>query len=567
MPTGAALLAPAAGPYGTAPTRDSLETTGRGAAQPIADYGTFTQNLPIAMNVRALTGHILHSYADDFYNRLFIIPQIVNVGGSTNTQFREVLVWSAYSVATELAAINLTDFTGLSILDIGVADTFEPLQFRIARLSINPVGPREIDATAEFVLTNGGTGTLTVVGERGELAVFQPSWTGPLSETIEYKTTVSSSISNREQRFAERYEPRVTVGYPLLATEARSPRIREFLRAKGHERTATVLWSHYIRVDAAAAGETALTADYIPSWVQPGIVIAAFDPAGSKHDSPILGQIAAIDRDLGTVTLEGGFAFPLLQNVRLYRYISAWFGRGQSLSFQTNRVASANLSYLVDPLGFVYNDVSDIDVPEFVGFPIFPTLHNWASSIDTSYTRDEDTLDYGQGVIQREPNADFTTEIFQLDFLRIGYSRACEVRDLFTRVRGRLGEFWRASFTDDLVVQVAPILTGTTLTFAGADVGVNYENDPTKRAIEVTLVNGTVRRYTLSALEPDLNNDVSVATLVQPWEDVGGAAAIAKCRWLYLCRFASDSMTIEWLTDETAQIRIAIQTLPVESSE
>ena len=567
MATGALLLPNAAAPFGTAPERSSLVNTGVGVVQPDVAGAVFTQNLPITANIRELDGYALHSYADDFYNRLFIIPQIVNVGGSTTTQFREILVWSAYNVTTELAAINLTDFTGLSILDIAVADTFLPLQFRAARLSINPVGPREIDATAEFVLTNGDAGVLTVIGERGELAVFQPSWTGPLSETIEYKTTVSSSINNREQRSAERYEPRVTVAYPLLATEARQPRLREFFRSKGHERTATVLWSHYIRVDAADPGETALTADFIPSWVQPGIVVAAYDPNGTKHDSPILGQIAAINRDLGTVTLESGFAFPLRQGTRLYRYIAAWFARGQSLTFQTNQIASASLSYLVDPLGFVFNDLSGIDVPEFAGYPIFSTPHNWAAGLTVSYSRDEDVLDYGQGVIQRDPNADFTTEVFQLDFLRIGYERASEVRDHFTRMRGRRGEFWRSSFTDDLTVLVAPVVTGTTLTFAGADTGVNYQNDVTKRAIEVTLLDGTVRRYTLSELVPDLNNDTTVATLEQPWADVGGASIIVKCRWLYLCRFASDSMTIEWLTDETAQIRINIQTLPVEPSE
>ena len=50
----------------------------------------------IAENQLSLSGFLIPSFFDLFYNRIHIIPNFINFGDLASNQFRQVRVWNAY---------------------------------------------------------------------------------------------------------------------------------------------------------------------------------------------------------------------------------------------------------------------------------------------------------------------------------------------------------------------------------------------------------------------------------------------------------------------------------------
>jgi hypothetical protein len=87
------------------------------------------------------------------------------------------------------------------------------------------------------------------------------------------------------------------------------------------------------------------------------------------------------------------------------------------------------------------------------------------------------------------------------------------------------------------------------------------------RGVRFTLADGSTEDYTLVSMSANDATDETYFELGEPWRDVGTANNIVKSNWLYVWRFASDTLVIEWVTDEVARIQMNIQSLPVEDAE
>ena len=568
MPTGAHLLDPVAAQYGTTYARGSLETTGKGGLVPNESVGANDVTLPIAMLPNALTGGYLYAYVDDFYDRIHLIPSLLNFGGVSSRQTKNFRFWSAYRSTRTLDTILLTDFDGITLTGISVSDVFAPLEVKTGQIEISLVGPQEIAGVATFTLDNGGEAALSIIGSRGGSAVFMPDWTAPLSQEIEFKTTISSSLSNYEQRQAERYEPRVKLAYPYAAFDGgklvSESALREYLRTKAHLQGSGLIWTDFVRTTAAIPANTDLIdVDMFFSWLEAGATIAIYDP---NTNVPVLANVNAIDTGLGQIEVLGGMAFDIPEGAKIYRFESLWFDMPSSVTFETRKVSKANISFLIDPASLVY-DVPPAAPKTLAGREVFDTPENWAETPSLSFERVGRSLDYGVGVFQRKSDADYTTETLALAFVGKTRNEAILLRDVFIRARGRQGEFWRPVFTDDLEVKTIPVVGATTLVMQGSYVGTTYLTSKMHRGVRFTLADGTTEDYTLVSMSSNDVTDETYFELGEPWRDVGTVDNIVKSSWLYVWRFASDTLVIEWVTDEVARIQMNILSLPVEDAE
>ena len=96
----------------------------------------------------------------------------------------------------------------------------------------------------------------------------------------------------------------------------------------------------------------------------------------------------------------------------------------------------------------------------------------------------------------------------------------------------------------------------------GTEFAETYAGDRAHKAVLFTLKNGdTVPREIVSVTESNGNSVVRFE--LQP----PSANDIERVSWMFVSRFAQDSMTIEWLTDEVANVAlsfITLENLPVE---
>ena len=568
MPVGSVMPTPGYALYGTAQSRTSLETTGLGLSVTDMLYGLATDTHPDAVLPRALDGSFIYGYVDDFYDRIHVIPTLLNFGGVSSRQIRNFRFWSAYRHTTTLDSLLLTDFDGITLLGLSASDTFAALELVTGQIEVSLVGPKDIVGVATFTLDTGATADLSIIGTRGGSAVFAPAWTAPLVQMIEFKTSVTSSLSNREQRQAERLEPRIRLSYPYMAfvggIAVSETALREFLRTKAHLQASGPVWTDFVRTTAfIPLGTDIIDIDTLPSWITATSTIAVYDPS---TNTPILATIAAVNVGAGQITVTGGMAFDIPDGAKIYRFESMWFDPSNTVNFQTNKVSSAEITFLLDPANLTY-DSPPVAPKTLAGREVFDTKEDWAGPPAITFERVGRSLDYGIGVFERKSDADYTGEVTSLSFLGKTKAETVLLRDVFMRARGRQGEFWRPVFTSDLSVKALPAVGATTLVIEGSAVGSAYIDSVMHRGVRFTKVDGTTEDYTVIAVSFNDLTDETYFELGEPWRSVGGIGNIARTNWLYVSRFASDTLTVEWITDEIGQIKMNIQSLPSETPE
>lgn len=566
--TGAANATPDPAFYGPQVFRTTTESDGLAYSYLPFLYGSKTETHPDAVNPRALDGEFLWGYVDDFYNRIHLIPTLLNFGSVSGKQTRNFRFWSAYRFPTELTAIDFTDFDGISLFGIENGDTFGPLQLVTGQIEVSLVGPQNIDASVLFTLDSGGSAELSIIGVRGGAAVFKPTWSSPLRQDIEFKTSISSSLSDREQRQSERYEPRVRMNYPYAAFASGSlvseNSLREFLRTKSHIVASGPIWTDFVRVGSdTASGTDLIDVDSFPSWLAPGATIAVYDP---NTNVPVLSLVNSIDVGLGQIEILGGLGYDIAADSKIYRFESLWFETPATVSYVTNRVSTTEVSLLIDPTSVTYA-VPPAAPKTLAGREVFDTRENWATAPQITYDRVGRSLDYGIGVFQRQADADYTAEVRQLAFVGRSREDSILLRDVFIRARGRQGEFWRPSFTDDMVTKTLPSVGATTIVIEGSYTGSTYIDSEMHRGLRFTTVSGDIEDYTIVGMSFNDLTDETYIELGEGWRDVGAVENISRTDWLMVWRFATDTLTIEWVTDEVAQMQMTIQSLPSETPE
>jgi hypothetical protein len=108
-------------------------------------------------------------------------------------------------------------------------------------------------------------------------------------------------------------------------------------------------------------------------------------------------------------------------------------------------------------------------------------------------------------------------------------------------MRGQQGEFYMPNLTADLP---AVALTGgtSTMTLPGANWHLMHGSDTVRRAVAVTLSDGTVLLNRISSWA-NVSGD-SRATMVSAWPVTVAPSGIRSISWCPVCRLASDSITI-----------------------
>src|SRR5690606_22336415 len=111
----------------------------------------------------------------------------------------------------------------------------------------------------------------------------------------------------------------------------------------------------------------------------------------------------------------------------------------------------------------------------------------------------------------------------------------------------------------DLAPKTPMSLGGTTLVVAGSEVYDAFANDTVHRTIEVVTTSGAVSLRQVSSVT--LVSGDSVITVSVPWGFDIPLNEVRRISWMTAARFGSDTLTVEWVTDEVAQAALSIRSL------
>ena len=207
---------------------------------------------------------------------------------------------------------------------------------------------------------------------------------------------------------------------------------------------------------------------------------------------------------------------------------------------------------------------------------------NWIAPPSVELTSPFETVDYGRGVTASFRSIDFFTRVTQFTYSDRDVGDISSIIGIFHRMKGRRGEFWSPTWMTDFL-PAEPIIEGsTTLTVQDATLAADYAGSTVNRAIAILKSDGNwIFRQVASMASvssvaggaftsayndafdsaPASGNRYTRFTVSQAFGQTVPMVDIEMICWLNVCRFASDALTVEWLTDQVARTVLNVMTL------
>ena len=229
----------------------------------------------LAVPAQSLAGVALRSFGLDFFDRLHITTTLLDLGNVVGLQSRTITVWNAFRRVQTLADIAETGVDGITFTGGGVPPYDFPVLGEVTySITVSPEGPPTVDATFVWDFAPYDL-TLRVTGSRVTAWSFEPDWSSPVVERLEWKTDLLQSFDGSEQRGALRLGPRASWEFESFFTGA------------DRRRAETVMWGWGARVWA------------LPIWTD-GLDLGADLPLGSTE---ILLDTAGRDYSAGSLAM------------------------------------------------------------------------------------------------------------------------------------------------------------------------------------------------------------------------------------------------------------------------
>lgn len=514
---------------------------------------SLTSNYPVSAAPRALAGTMARSYVDDFYNRVHVVPAVLDIGNLLSVQTRDVSIWNAHFTSKALSSIAESDTAGLEESGVVAPTTFGPLEERAFSVTVTTNGPATIGALYAFDFPEESP-TLQVTGRRVVVFGHPPDWTKGIVEGYEWGTDVIESYGGIEQRIGLRGAPRRKLSY-------------SFTTFSENERSSlsTMLYGWQARVFAVPVWTDAQTltsalptgSDSVPcvtdgyEFAATGLIVLW---AGyNNHEALEVASVSA-----GTLT----FASPTLKE---------WPAGTQLLPVRLGRLPERIKSsreagfYMTQQAAFTFNDHPGWPAADtgdtYLGYRIHDLDARFVNDITIDYMRSVAMLDYKTAHQWVKDKSGFETEIAKWNWILRNRLEIVAFRSWLAARDGRRVPFWSETLTNDLKIVA---------TVGASDLSIQVENIGYQRYIDGradrrhvairTLTGEAYYRQITGAAEisadvEQLSIDTALGVSIDP-------AQIESVRFLRLSRLESDSIEIDWHTPGLAESTSAIRSIP-----
>ena len=389
-----------------------------------------------------------------------------------------------------------------------------------------------------------------------------PNWSNGVRETYEFKTDIFTSHDGTEQRRSDRIQPRRTLSAAILLD---GERFRVFQDCVNRAKDALVQIPDYT-AEPAVFGDVSMPDWFVDGadvavlrerWSRKGqvdgstVTIEPLDGISFSNGSFSGGYSDGFDThgsgDTGATIQDGDLILPLINaNIRA----------SNSLSMHTASVATSTVEFTSLP-GSIQRTPSEtpIDAAAFLGRYVLTLRPNWSQNPTIQFTNGFETVDYDRGVIKNFVPDKFISRTMTGRYIGVGRDRVNELLDIFLRCKGRAGEILLPSWSNDFprVLNVS----GDAITVRGIEFFETYAEDPAHQTVLLYDRAGNKYPMDISTWAVTGGNTVIHFTATVPLI----ASNIAAISWLFVARFAQDSLTIEWQTYNVANVSLSFSLL------
>lgn len=411
-----------------------------GATDPSpALWSTQTVSRPISALKVNHAGYWSTSFRDDWYNRIHLLPGILEMGNLLSSQVRNVEVWNAYFDSRMLNQLQVTGGDGITLQQPQQPPPlFAALESRIYTLIVDTNGPPVIDASYLFDFPSEQP-ILKVTGRRVVLWPFIPETNH--SETLEWKTDILKSF-NKEQRLALRTEPRQAFQHKFILDEYQFSRAKAISTQWAHRVYGIPVWSEITRLQGLTAGQTYIDVDTTFADYRDNDLIVLWE----SDERVVAVEILEVEPDRIYLKLPLEESWPLcyIAPLRFARTLS-----GVEYTRSHNEIIEASALFDVTQNA---NLASDGVLPVYRGKPVMTDRSATVSDLSERIARAIDIFDNGSGPISIDIQSNYVRNQQTIAFDKQNKEALWILRQWLHARRGRQVGFWLPSWNKDLSI-------------------------------------------------------------------------------------------------------------------
>lgn len=384
---------------------------------------------------------------------------------------------------------------------------------------------------------------------------LQPNWSTPYVERFAFLTEVITSDSGREQRRALRVAARHSVEYDALASrDQMRARRQQAVRHSDVQVFADEVRSVFTTA-IVADDATALAVSAAPSWLALAQHLVLQAP-GSKDRVAV--DVQGVIGATVTLTLATGRAWP--KGTQVFLGAEGRLTPSLSTTFRTNNITEGSVEWMVDP----GKEIQPVGAAPLVfnGREVLLHKPNWASPLEFDVVDPIRFVDPGMGVRAAFRRETWVQEGRRAQHLVRSADELNQTLGAFLRGRGRQGEFYQPTMTEDLPLMQAVNAGSKFWRVPGHATHDAYNTSKVHRAFAVYLVTGDIHLF--SVVDLSKGGTTAPYTLIQVDEAAPitfTPAAVAMICWMPVVRFASDELAVRWHTDRIAETVLNTVTL------
>lgn len=498
------------------------------------------------------TGHNAGSFRNDYYYRVHVSPNPLDLGSVLSTTTTDIEVWNAYFQDNTLASITETNTDGMTLIEPVVTPyVFKGLEFRTYQISVTTDGPAIVNGQYDFNFSLSAL-TLQVSGSRVTTFPFEPQWYKRIKERLEWSTDVMTAYDGSEQRVSLRREPRRTIEYDVTLNKADNQRADAMLVDWLARPFAVPMWMFGSKLTTAASiSDLIVYLDTDNKDFVVGNSIVFLTDSLTFETSEVVG-ITSTSITVDTALLNNHEVGTKVYPIRIGR-----LQKKHSNKFLTRDADTSKMSF-----SFTKNDnVTSTESPNlYRSLPILEDRPNYSGPLKTDYEVKVTSIDNLFAEPYFDVESDHTKITSTFIWLKKSKADIHSLREWLHARRGKLNPIWVPTWKHDLTL-VKDEVTGSTLlrvthTYRTLHVDGTYN----RRDIMILMKGGSIsyHRVSSSSIVVPGTEDLALTTSL-PF-DVAASDVDLIC-YLEMCRLSADAVEFEWITPDAVKLSVNFTTL------
>jgi hypothetical protein len=505
---------------------------------------------------QAFPGSVAHpcgpgrTFADDFYWRMHVFPQILDAGNLTEKAVFDVEVFNAWMEHVTLQSVTQVSGDGMDLAGFSPPQLVRATLSATGTLTVSMDGPPDIDGSFSFSFSTGEVSAIRVVGNRIVTFALPPDWSRKVTERLSFLTDVMESRDGTEQRLSMRARPRWSMEYTVLEGGTRVNLLDSLVAGWGSRAFLVPVWWMKSALTApATAGETEIRCPTAGRGFAAGAQAVLWRDPLTCEAVPV----ASVAPDSVTLARPVGRDYPeaYLIPARMCR-LDASTSQGALAS----SLVEAKVRFEAeDPDGTAPAQAGDV----LEGKDVFPFRHDWTAAKQRTTAWQYFTWDSGQGLPLREPRRRAPADVMEVrDALLPTREEAEGLKAWAVRQMGRGRSFWALVEEDQLVPSRGVELGGLSLHVRNGAYGLLASASESRNRLFLRAADGRRHVFRVGSHQ-ELSGGEHVLHVDPPWPWSVPLDRISRIGFVVLARFDHDDFELERRQDVYARASLTLR--------